>query len=158
MIFFVANIKHFWIKSTPFLGCINKKVNLPKYLSGKNGCAHQIQHSRFTQKQPSDVCFWSFLVVFFQFENSKVGLNEETVQQNWMHEFKKFWFYSKVQPKISSQVKNRTAMTSSWPEMTSSKIFRISINLGNSEDYDPSVNNENNKINFFFWLLNWLKS
>ena len=129
--------------------CINKKVNLPKYLSGKNGCAHQIQHSRFTQKQPSDVCFWSFLVVFFQFENSKVGLNEETLQQNWMHEIKKFCFHSTIQPKISSYTENWTAMTSSWPEMTSSKILKILINFLNFEDYDPSEHDKNNQIKMF---------
>ena len=43
--------------------------------------------------------------------------------------------------------------TSSRPEMTSSKIFRFSINFRNSEDYNPYAIDENDRIRTYQMVL-----
>ena len=125
-----------------------------KYTTAKNWWFHRIQNVRFDKKWPFDLWFSMFLIVFFDFENSKVGLNHEIPEPLQMNETQKFFLHNKIWLHMYQPKKIQIEPRSFWPVMTSSKILRFSINLLNSEDFNPYANNENDRI--IIYLIIWL--
>ena len=97
----------------PVVADINKIGNITKYSTGKNWPAHQIQHIIISRIHCSDVRFWLFKGGFSLFENWKVGLKGEILEQNWVVKTKKFLLHVKVQPRILIHTQNFCPMTSS---------------------------------------------
>ena len=87
-----------------------------------------------------------FLIVFFDFENLKVGLKGEILEPPQMNEIQKFFLHNKIWPHIWHPREVQIEPWSFRPVMTSSKILRFSINFRNSENYNPYTNNENDPI------------
>ena len=125
----------------------------------KNRSFHRIQNDRFDKKRPLDVWFSRFLTVFFDFENWKVGLNREIPEPLQMNKIQKFFLHNTIWLYMYQPKKFQIEPRSFWPVMTSSKILRFSINLRNSEDYNPCANNENDRImiNLIFKLIKNIK-
>ena len=98
---------------------IIKIGNILKFSTGQNWLAHRIQHIRISRKLCLDVGFELFKGVFYPFENSKVGLKGEILEQIWIDQNEKFYMHMEVQLKIFSSPQVFGPMTSSWRVMTS---------------------------------------